>query len=76
LVGEEEHNREELTVDGGRLSHDPWWTAKEVANDRDSWGRTTARPRGLATWMESPNGGVKRWLISGEWTVVAYLGDE
>jgi hypothetical protein len=49
--------------------------AEEMADDDDSWGKTTARSRGLATSKESQNGGVKQQLAGGERQVVAYLMD-
>jgi hypothetical protein len=49
LVDEEEHDGEELTIYGGWRLHDPWSTAKEMTDDGDSWGKTTAQPRRSAT---------------------------
>jgi hypothetical protein len=69
LVGKEEHDGEEVTIDGGWLLRDQRWTAKELADDHDSWGKTIARPRGLATQKEL------QWLAGGEWAAAAYLGD-
>jgi hypothetical protein len=37
-----------------------------VADDRDSWGKTTTQPRELATREESPNGGAERRLAGSE----------
>jgi hypothetical protein len=44
-----------------------------VADDRDSWGKTTTQPWELATREESPNGGAERWLAGSEGAVAAYL---
>jgi hypothetical protein len=45
---------------------------EETTDDDETWGKTTTRPRRLATWKESPNGGVKWQLADGEWAVAAY----
>jgi hypothetical protein len=49
------------------------WTAEEVADDDETGGKTTARPRRLATRKESPKGGVKWWLAGGEWAAASHL---
>jgi hypothetical protein len=36
LVGDEKHNGEEITIDGGRRSHDLMRTAEETANDGET----------------------------------------
>jgi hypothetical protein len=64
LVGDEKHDGEELTVDGGRCSRDPTWRLEVTTDDGDSWGKTIARSRRSAMRKELPNGGVKRWLTS------------
>jgi hypothetical protein len=61
-VSNEKHDREELTVDGGRRSRDPTRTAEETTNDGKTQGKTTARPRRLATQKESRNGMAKQQL--------------
>jgi hypothetical protein len=66
LVDKEEHDREELTIDGGWCPHDPWGTVKEMTDDGDSWGKTTTRTQDLATWKESWNGAAKQQLAGGE----------
>jgi hypothetical protein len=52
---------------------DPVWQAEGVADDGDSWGKTTARTQGLAMRKEKGNGGAKWWLASGERRAVSYL---
>jgi hypothetical protein len=53
-----EERREELSLTaGGSHSRDPRWVAEETANDHDSWGKTTAKTRGLATQKGNGNGG-------------------
>jgi hypothetical protein len=74
LVGDEKRKRELSLAAGGRRSRDPRWTAEEGADDGESWGKTIARPWGLATWKESPNGEVKRWLACGKAAAATYLG--
>jgi hypothetical protein len=70
LVGEEKHNGEELTIDGGRRSRDPMWRVEEVADDDETWGKTTARPRTLAT----QNNRMVKWrLAGGEWAAASHL---
>jgi hypothetical protein len=48
----------------------PWgnarWRVEGMPDDRDSWGKTTARSRGLAMREESRNGVAEQWLASGE----------
>jgi hypothetical protein len=66
LVSEEKHNREELTIDCGRRSCDPRCTVKEVDNDGDSKGETTARLSGSSRHEESANGGWSQQLAGGE----------
>jgi hypothetical protein len=41
FVDEEEHDREERTIDGGWHPRDPRWTVKETTDDGDSWSKTT-----------------------------------
>jgi hypothetical protein len=36
LVGDEKHNGEEITIDGGRRSHDLMRTAEETTNDGET----------------------------------------
>jgi hypothetical protein len=43
FIGDEKLNGEELTINGGWCSRDPRWMVKEVADDGDSWGKTTTR---------------------------------
>jgi hypothetical protein len=74
LVSDEKHDGEELTVDGERHSRDPTWRVEEVADDDETWGKTTARPRRLATRKESRNSAAKRWLAGGEWETTYHLG--
>jgi hypothetical protein len=64
----------ELTADVGQRSRDPMWRVEETANYDETWGKTTVRPRRLAMRKESPNGGLKWQLASGEWAAMAYLG--
>jgi hypothetical protein len=45
-----------------------------VVDDRDSWSKTTAQPRELATQEESPNGRAERRLAGSEGAAAAYLG--
>jgi hypothetical protein len=73
LVDEGEHDGEELTVYGGWCPHDPRLTVKETADDRDSWGKTTAQPRRSAMQKEWRNGAAKRWLAGSECATAAYL---
>jgi hypothetical protein len=61
-------------VIGGWRLRDARWRAEEMADDCDSWGKTTTRTHGLATRKESQNGAAERWLAGGEWAVAAYLG--
>jgi hypothetical protein len=48
----------------------PWgnarWRVEGMPDDRDSWGKTIARSRGLAMREESRNGVAEQWLASGE----------
>jgi hypothetical protein len=44
-----------------------------VADDHDSWGKTTARTQGLVMRDKSPNGGVERWLAGSDGTAAAHL---
>jgi hypothetical protein len=74
LVNEEEQDKEELTIYGGRRPRDPQLMTKERADDGDSWGKRTAQPRRSATQKESRNGAAKQWLASGKGIAVAYLG--
>jgi hypothetical protein len=57
LTGDKMWRRELSPVAGGRRSCDLRWTVEEGFDDGESWGKTTARPQGLAMWKESPNGG-------------------
>jgi hypothetical protein len=41
LTGNESLRRELSLVVGGRRSLDPTWRVEEVADDGDSWGKTT-----------------------------------
>jgi hypothetical protein len=59
-------------VAGGGHPLDPRWLTDEWADDHETWGKTTARKRGLAIQKESPNGGAKRCLASGEGAVAAH----
>jgi hypothetical protein len=65
LVGDEWHDGEELTGDGGCWSCDPMGIAEEMADDSVTWGKRSARTRRLARRKES--------RIDGERTVAAYL---
>jgi hypothetical protein len=65
LVGDEWHDGEELTGDGGWRSCDPMGIAEEMADDSITWGKRSARTRRLARWKES--------RIGGERTVATYL---
>jgi hypothetical protein len=56
LVNDERHKRGELTVDGGRLLHDPTWGMGLVVNDGDSWGKITTLSSRLSRREESING--------------------
>jgi hypothetical protein len=49
-------------------------TAEETTNDCETWSKTTAQPRRLATGKESRNAVVKQRLAGGKWAVAAYLG--
>jgi hypothetical protein len=73
LVDDEWHGGDELTGDGGWCPHDPTWTPEETVDDRDSWGKTTAHPWGLATREESPNGEAEQRLVGSEGAAAAYL---
>jgi hypothetical protein len=59
-------------VSGGH-SHDPRWPVEEWVDDAKTWGKTTARTRGLARHEKSPNGEANQRLADGEGAVVAYL---
>jgi hypothetical protein len=59
---------------GGGHSRDLWWPAELWANDRETWGKTIARSRGLARRKESPNGGANQRLAGVERQVVSHLG--
>jgi hypothetical protein len=47
-------------------SCEPTRTTEEMTDDGATWGKTTARPRGLAMRKESMNGVAERWLAGGE----------
>jgi predicted RecA/RadA family phage recombinase len=66
LVSDEQHGREVLTIGGGQQSHDLTWRTKQVADDGDPWGKTTAQLWGLSMREESTNGGRSRHLADGE----------
>jgi hypothetical protein len=74
LVDKEEHDGKELIVYGGWRLCDPRSTVKEMADDGDSWGKTTTQPRRSATRKESRNGAAKQRLAGGECVVAASLG--
>jgi hypothetical protein len=59
-ASDEKHEGEELSDGGGLHCCDPQWPTEEWADFGDTWGKPTARSRGLATQKESPNGGVMR----------------
>jgi hypothetical protein len=65
LVGDERHDGEELTGDGGWWSCDPMGIAEEMADDSVTWGKRSARTQQLARRKDS--------RIGGERTVAAYL---
>jgi hypothetical protein len=44
-----------------------------VADDRNSWGKTSAWTWGLAMCEESPNGGVEQQLVGGKGMAAAHL---
>jgi hypothetical protein len=46
---------------------------EEVANDGDSWGKTTARSSGLPRRKESGNGAVEWQLAGCKWVAVTHL---
>jgi hypothetical protein len=64
-------------VVGGRCSLDPTWRVEEVADDGDSWGKTTTWSSGLARRKESGNGAVE-WQLGGgkpRWRLTSALGE-
>jgi hypothetical protein len=61
-------------VMGGGHSRDLRWPAELWADDRETWGKTIARSRGLARRKESPNGGANQRLAGVERRVVSHLG--
>jgi hypothetical protein len=63
-----------LTSGGSWRMQDAVVRVKGSADDGETWGKRSARTRRLARRKEMMIGGVTRWLASGEWAVVAYLG--
>jgi hypothetical protein len=54
-----------------RVIRSGWWSSGPDIGE--SWGKTTAQPRRLATREESPNGRVERWLGGGKGAAAPYL---
>jgi hypothetical protein len=74
FINDEKHDGEELTVGGRQHSRDPMGMMEDTTDDGDTWDKTTARSRRLATRKESSNGTAEQWLAGDERAAVAHLG--
>jgi hypothetical protein len=74
FINDEKHDGEELTVGGRQHSRDPMGMMEDTTDDGETWDKTTARSRRLATRKESSNGTAEQWLAGDERAAVAHLG--